>query len=373
MIMRSHYISDLNSLNDGDEVQIAGFVNEVRDLKNICFVVLRDSTGQVQITAKKANYTQEILDKLIVPKETVMSFKGKIAKGKGANVGIEIILVDAEILGKVYGKVPFDITDKEAIPDIDVRLDNRHIDLRRKEVQAIFKIRANIQRAFREYLSSEKFEELVPTLITGSITEGGTDVFEIKYFDKKAYLAQSPQLYKQMCIAGGFDKVFMQIPIFRAEPHSTTTHLNEVYQMDVEIAFCDDDLAMHFLENTLKHILNEVKNKCLNELELLNANVNVVDTIPKITYTEMIETLNKNGYNFTWGEDISREHEKKVCEIYKSEAVLIVKWPTKLRAFYSKPDIDNPEVCNAFDLLYRGTEICSGAQRIHDPKNWLHK
>lgn len=367
MIMRSHYISDLDSLNDGDEVQVAGFVNEVRDLKNICFIVLRDSTGQVQVTAKKANYTPELLEKLVVPKETVMSIKGKVAKGKGANAGIELVLTDFEILSKVYGKVPFDITDKEAIPEIDVRLDNRHIDLRRNEIQAIFKIRANVQRAFREYLSLQKFQEVVPTLISGSSTEGGTDVFEVKYFEKKAYLAQSPQLYKQMCIAGGFDRVFMQVPIFRAEPHATTTHLNEVYQMDVELAFSDDNLAMHYLEGTFKHILNEVKINCSSELEVLKTELTVPDKIPRVTYTEMIESLNKNGYNFTWGEDISREHEKKVCEIYNSEAVLITKWPTKLRAFYSKPDKDNPEICNAFDLLYRGMEICSGAQRIHDP------
>lgn len=368
MIMRSHYISDLDSLNEGDIVTIAGFVNEVRDLKNICFIVIRDATGMMQVTAKKSNYIEELLEKIIVPKETVMSVKGKIAKGKGANAGIEIILEDAEILSKVYGKVPFDITDLEAIPEIDVRLDNRHIDLRRKEIQAIFEVRANIQRAFREYLTSEKFKEVVPTSITGSITEGGTDVFEVKYFDKKAYLAQSPQLYKQMCIAGGFDRVFMQIPIFRAEPHATTTHLNEVYQMDVELAFSDDILAMDYLEKTFKFILSEIIKNNSKELELLKVELKIPEKIPRITYTEMIESLNKNGYSFNWGEDISREHEKKVCEIYESEAVLITKWPTELRAFYSKPDKDNPKVCNAFDLLYRGVEICSGAQRIHDPE-----
>jgi nondiscriminating aspartyl-tRNA synthetase len=371
MIMRSHYISDLDSLDDGEIVTIAGFVNEVRDLKNICFLVMRDSTGMVQVTAKKSNYDEKLLEKIIVPKETVMSVKGKIAKGKGANAGIEIILEDVEILSKVYGKVPFDITDLEAIPEIDVRLDNRHIDLRRKEIQAIFEVRANIQRAFRDYLTSEKFKEVVPTSITGSITEGGTDVFEVKYFDKKAYLAQSPQLYKQMCIAGGFDRVFMQIPIFRAEPHATTTHLNEVYQMDVELAFSDDNLAMDYLENTFKFILNHVVKNCSKELELLKVELKIPGEIPRITYTEMIDSLNKNGYSFNWGEDISREHEKKVCEIYGSEAVLITKWPTELRAFYSKPDKENPKVCNAFDLLYKGMEICSGAQRIHDPEELI--
>ncbi len=371
MIMRSHYISDLNSLNDGDIVTVAGFVNEVRDLKNICFIVLRDVTGLVQITAKKANYDEELLQKIIVPKETVMSVKGKVAKGKGANAGIEIILEDVEILSNVYGKVPFDITDLETIPEIDVRLDNRHIDLRRKEIQAIFKIRANVQRAFREYLRTQHFLETVPTSLSGSATEGGTDVFEVKYFEKKAYLAQSPQLYKQMCIAGGLDRVFMQIPIFRAEPHATTTHLNEVYQMDVELAFSDDNLAMDYLENTFKYILNDVIKNCSNELQTLNAELKTPDKIPRVTYTEMIESLNKNDYNLTWGEDISREHEKKVCEIYESEAVLITKWPTKLRAFYSKPDKDNPKICNAFDLLYKGMEISSGAQRIHDPEELI--
>lgn len=366
--MRTHYIKDLNSLNDGDEVIVAGFVNEIRDLKNICFIVLRDSTGLVQITAKKSNYTEEILEKVIVPKETVMSVKGKVAKGKGANVGIELILTDLEVLGKVYGKVPFDITDSEAIPEIDVRLDNRHIDLRRKEVQAIFKVRSCIQRAFRNYLNGEGFEEVVPTLLTGSVTEGGTDVFEVKYFDKKAYLAQSPQLYKQMCIAGGFDKVFMQVPIFRAEPHDTTTHLNEVYQMDVEIAFSDDELAMDYLEKTFIYILERVREECKEELELLQSVLTIPEKIIRITYTEMIEMLNKNGYKFMWGEDISREHEKKVCEMYKSDAVLITKWPTALRAFYSKPSKEEGKVCNAFDLIYRGVEICSGAQRIHNPE-----
>ncbi|MEM0438046.1 MAG: aspartate--tRNA(Asn) ligase [Candidatus Micrarchaeia archaeon] len=366
--MRTHYISDAVALPDGTEVTLAGWLHEVRDIRKICFSVLRDRSGKIQITAKAGTLPEDQMEILRSPKETVVSVTGKIAKGKGANAGVELYPTKVELLGKVYGKVPFDIADKEKLPDIDVRLDHRYVDLRREEVQAIFRIRATVQQAFREPLIQMGFDEIVPTAIVGAATEGGAELFPIVYFDKEAFLAQSPQLYKQLAVIGGMDRVFMQGPVFRAEPHSTTTHLNEVYQMDIEMGFANDDDVMDIEEHVLKHILRSVAGKRSAELKLLNASVTVPDKIPRFTYTELVDKLRARGENIEWGEDFTRAHEKMIGEIVGAEAYFITKWPTKIRAFYSMPSKDNPEVCNAFDLIYRGLEISSGAQRIHDPE-----
>ncbi|MGB9635343.1 MAG: aspartate--tRNA(Asn) ligase [Candidatus Micrarchaeia archaeon] len=365
--MRTHYISEAVKLDDA-EVAVAGWVHEVRALKNICFVVLRDKTGKLQITAKRGEVSDEVFNVLNQPKETVMSVRGRIVHGKGAKAGVELIPSSASVLGKVYCKVPFDITERDKIPDLDVRIDNRHVDLRREEVAAIFRVRATVQQAFREYLISQGFDEIVPPLIVAAATEGGANLFPVVYFEKEAFLAQSPQLYKQMAVVGGLDKVFMQVPVFRAEPHNTTTHLNEVYQMDVEIGFTDDNGAMDVLESTLKHILKRVDENRKRELELLNASVTVPDEIPRYTYSYLVDLLNKHDENIEWGNDFNRAHEKKIGELIGKEAYFITKWPTSVRAFYSMPSHDNVEVCNAFDLIYRGLEISSGAQRIHIPE-----
>ncbi|MCX8199927.1 MAG: aspartate--tRNA(Asn) ligase [Candidatus Micrarchaeota archaeon] len=365
--MRSHYVSDAARLSDGTEVTLGGWLHEVRDIKKIVFAVLRDRSGSIQITAKRGEVPDNVVDALIQPKETVVLVTGKVVHGKGAKAGVEIIPSRVEVVGKVYGKVPFDIADKDKIPELDVRLDNRHVDLRRPAVQAIFRVRATVQQAFREYLLSQGFDEIVPTSIVGAATEGGAELFPIVYFDREAFLAQSPQLYKQMAVIGGMDKVFMQCLVYRAEPHSTTTHLNEVYQMDIEMGFADDNTVMDVEEEVLKHILRSVLEKRKEELSLLGAGVSVPQKIPRFTYTQLVDKLRANGEKIEWGDDFSRAHEKMIGELVGSEAYFITKWPTRLRAFYSMPSKDNVEVCNAFDLIYRGLEISSGAQRIHDP------
>jgi len=365
--MRSHYISDAVKLEEGAEVTVAGWLHELRDIKKIVFAVLRDRSGMIQITAKRGAVPDEVVDSLINPKETVLQVSGRIAKGKGAKAGVELIPSSVAVLGKVYDKVPFDVADKEKIPELDVRLDNRHVDLRRPEIQAIFRVRGTVQQAFREYLLQEGFEEIVPTTIVSAATEGGAELFPIVYFDKEAFLAQSPQLYKQMAVIGGMDRVFMQSLVYRAEPHSTTTHLNEAYQMDIEMGFADDNDVMNIEEKVLIHILKSVAEKRSAELDLLHATVNVPQSIPRFTYSALVEKLQANGEKIEWGDDFNRAHEKLIGEIVGSEAYFITKWPTKLRAFYSMPSKENVEVCNAFDLIYRGLEISSGAQRIHDP------
>ena len=363
---RTHYVSDAKSCI-GKEVTVAGWAHEIRDIGKLKFVLLRDRTGIIQVLGKPGMVPDDVIAKMAVQKETVLSIRGTVKESKIAPGGIELVPSSIEILNHVEGKVPFDITEKVP-PEIDFRLDHRYVDLRRAEPSAIFKIKSEISFAFRDKLRSLGFMEINPTCIVGAATEGGTDVFKIQYFEKDAYLAQSPQLYKQMAVVGGLDRVFMTTPVFRAEKHNTTSHLNEVLQMDIEMGFADHEDAMSVLEQVSLNVLSHVKKTCPAELETLHAPITVPDEVPRYTYTELFDKLAANGFKIEWGDDFSREAEAELIKDLKHELFFIHKWPTKVRAFYSMPDSQNEEICNAFDLMYKGTEIASGAQRIHIPE-----
>lgn len=288
-------------------------------------------------------------------------------ESKIAPRGFEIIPSSFTILGEVHGIVPFEVTGK--VPaDLDVRLDKRYIDLRRLETSAIFKVRHHVQAGFREKLLELGFQEITPTCMVSVSTEGGTDLFPIVYFDKEAFLAQSPQLYKQIAVMGGIDKVFMTTPVFRAEKHNTQYHLNEVLQMDVEMGFATYDDALDALEKVSLNILQRVHDNCKEELELLNAPLAVPKSVPRVTYSQMVDKLNGRGEKMEWGVDFTKEQEKVMGDIVGAELFIISNWPTKVRAFYSMPDPDKPQECFAYDLMFRGLEIASGAQRIHEPE-----
>jgi aspartyl-tRNA synthetase len=199
-------------------------------------------------------------------------------------------------------------------------------------------------------------------------TEGGTELFPVEYFEKKAFLAQSPQLYKQLAVIGGMDKVFMVTPVFRAEKHNTTTHLNELISLDIEMGFADHNDAMDVLEDVVRNIISEVLKSCPEELKLLESDLHIPEKIKRHTYTEIVELLNRKGEKMAWGADFSKEQESKASGLLGEEIFFVTEWPTKSRAFYSMPNEQDPKICNAFDLMYGGLEIASGAQRIHIPK-----
>ena len=211
------------------------------------------------------------------------------------------------------------------------------------------------------------FQEIHPTHIVAAASEGGTEVFPVQYFEQQAFLAQSPQLYKQLAVVGGIDKVMITSPVWRAEKHHTTTHLNEVIQMDVEMGFADDADGMDTLSEVTLSILKRVA-ECKEELDLLKTEINVPTEIKRYTYTEIIDKMNSEGEKIEWGEDFSKEQEKKIYGFLEEELFIIHDWPTMSRAFYSMPREDNPKVCKAYDLLYKGLEISSGAQRTHTPE-----
>ncbi len=363
---RTHYISEAKKLI-GKQTKIAGWVHDFRDLGKMKFVLLRDRTGIVQVLLKKGLVSDELLASVSPNKEDVVCFEGECKTSKMAPDGVEFIPTSFEMLNKVDGKLPVDPTD--AVPsELDTRIDNRFIDLRRKKIAAIFQIKSIIANAFREKLLELGFIEIQPTCITGAATEGGTDVFPIQYFENKAYLVQSPQLYKQLAVIGGQDRVFMTVPVFRAEKHNTTSHLNEITQMDIEMGFADHVDAMHALEAVFVHILSKVKEQGASELKTLGVDITVPTVIPMHKYEDLVKKLNNAGFTMNIGEDFTKEAEKKLEELLGEEIYFVYDWPTKVRAFYSMPKQENAEFCNAFDLIYKGLEISSGAQRIHKPE-----
>jgi len=362
---RTHYIAEAKK-NPNEKIGIAGWVHDVRDLGKLKFVIVRDRTGLLQVTMKKGIVPDDVLAAATLNKEDVVSFEGVLKENKIAPDGMELIPERFELLNKVERKLPIDPTG--VIPsELDTRIDFRYLDLRKKDTAAVFKVKSLVANAFREKLLELGFLEIHPSAITGAATEGGADVFPIQYFENRAYLVQSPQLYKQLAVIGGFDRVFMTVPVFRAEKHNTTTHLNEIVQMDIEMGFADHLDAMDVLEKVTLHILTKVEKEMGHELEALSPDIDVPEKVPRHTYTELVELLNKNNYKMEWGEDFSKEAEKKLYEILSEELYFIYDWPTAIRAFYSMPDEKDKKICHAFDLIYRGLEISSGAKRIHLP------
>jgi len=363
---RTHYIADAKA-TPGSRVRIAGWVHDFRDLGKLKFALVRDRTGILQVTMKKGVVSEEILSAVTLNKEDVVSFEGTLKENKIAPDGVEMVPDKFELLNRVERKLPVDPTG--VVPsEIDTRIDYRYLDLRKKDVSAIFRAKSMAANAFREKLAGMGFIEIHPSAITGAATEGGADVFPIQYFENRAYLVQSPQLYKQLAVIGGFDRVFMTVPVFRAEKHNTTTHLNEIVQMDIEMGFADHNDAMDVLEQVTLHVLSRVKEGMGKEIEELSPDFDVPDKVPRYSYTELVEKLNKeSNVKMKWGDDFTKEAEKKLYELLDDELYFIYDWPTEIRAFYSMPDAKNPKICHAFDLVYRGLEISSGAKRIHLP------
>ena len=204
-----------------------------------------------------------------------------------------------------------------------------------------------------------------PALVEAA-TEGGADLFQVEYFEKKAFLAQSPQLYKQLAVVGGMDRVFMVVPVFRAEKHNTVFHLNEITQMDAELGFADHNDAMRLLKKAVKNIINDVSRKNGEDLKRLNVTLSK-PVVKEITYKKAVSLLNSNGQKMEFGEDFNREQEDMLCKLL-GDLVLVKEYPRSVRAFYSMPNDKDKRVCNSFDLLFKGLEVSSGAQRIHIPE-----
>ncbi len=344
------------------EVEVAGWVHNTRGLGKIKFLLLRDISGMVQITAVRDKVEKEIfkiMDK--ISRESVVYVKGFVKDSKQAPGGKEIIPEKIVVLNNAED-LPIDVSDfsKTELPK---RLDYRFLDLHRTRIQAIFKIQSEISNSFREFFYNKDFIEVQLPSVISSSSEGGTDLFPVNYFEKKAYLAQSPQLYKQM-LACSIEKVFTITPVWRAEKHNTVRHLNESRQMDIEMAFSRQKEVMKELEDVVKYIVKNILDKCKNELSLLGVKLK----IPKVKYLSYDETVKL--LKIKYGEDLSPENEKKLDKLFPDSIVFVYSWPAEIKPFYIMPEGENEKskLSEGFDAIYKGLEISSGGQRIHLPE-----
>jgi len=347
-------------------MQINGFAEEIRNLGGIIFIKVHTTSGDIQVTLPKKKVSKEIFDLADkITRQSALSVTGEIKKNKEAPGGKEIIPKKIDVLNFAETPLPLEPSEKTHA-ELETRLDWRFLDFRDEKNIAIFKIQNEILRSFREFLIKEDFLEIQPPCLIASASEGGADLFKIPYFEKEAYLAQSPQLYKQMC-AISFEKVFTIVPVWRAEKFNKPTHLNEIRQMDIEMAFVkSEEDAMKVLEEVFVYILKSVQKNCKDQLKALNRQLKIPKLpLKRITYTQAVESLKKSGEKMEWGNDFSKLQEEKLSKIF-GDAFFVKEWPCKIKAFYTMP-YEEKKICRAFDLVYDGLEIASGTQRIHIP------
>ena len=369
--MKRTYIKDIAS-KVSKEVLLQGWVQTIRDQGGIKFTVLRDITGIAQLVVSKS--ALEAFNSVAgLTLESVIEITGIVKEEKQAPSGIEVSVNEIKILSKAYPELPIPVVEKSTgETDQAKRLDWRWIDLRKPENSLIFKVWTTMEQAFREYCVSNGYIEIHSPKTVVTSTESGSELFEIKYFDKKAYLAQSPQLYKQMGMAAGFEKVFEVGPVFRANPSFTSRHDTEFTMYDVEISFVKSHLElMEEEEKMLVAVFSAIKEKYGSEIEkTFDQEIVVPKTpFPKLTLREAKSILKDLGVPNERGEDMSPEEERAIAEYIEKkeghEFVFIHEWPASVRAFYSMHDESDPTITKSFDLLYKGLEITSGAQREH--------
>lgn len=362
---RTHFSDEIKAEMDGKEIIVTGWVNSIRKLGKLVFVILRDREGMIQIVIPKQKVSEEVFDiGKSLGREDVIGVKGKVVANEKAPAGYEIIPTEIRVLNRAESPLPLDPSEK--VPaDIDTRLDNRFLDLRRPKIQALFKLRSEMLRSVRNTLYDEGFIEVNTPKLVASATEGGTELFPISYFEREAFLGQSPQLYKQMLMAAGLDRVFEIGPIFRAEEHNTRRHLNEAISIDCEMSFSDDGDAIATLESVVHNTLLHLNEHCKKELDVIGVDLNIQEIpFPRLEYDEVVDIVNSKGVEMEWGEDLSRAAEKALGE-YMDGFYFITHWPIEIRPFYTLPNEEDPRLCKAFDLMYNDLEISSGAQRNH--------
>ena len=362
LVKKREYVKEvLEKKKEGDKVELVGWVHNSRDLSKIKFILLRDISGVIQVTGVNGKTPKDVFSQIGgFSRESVIYVKGSVKNSKQAPGGKEIF--PEKIIEIAHAEdLLIDVTDYSKT-ELSKRLDYRFLDFHRKRVQAIFKIQSEIARSFREHFYKKDFIEMQSPGIISASSEGGTELFPVKYFEKNAYLAQSPQLYKQM-VACSMEKTVMITPVWRAEKHNTTRHINEVRQMDIEMAFTGQKEIMKQLEEAVKEIVSDVLKNCEKELELLEVKLKV----PKSKYLSYDEAVKL--VKIKYGEDLTPEAERKLDELFPDTIVFVHTWPVELKSFYIMPQGEDPKakLSEGFDAIYKGIEISSGGQRIHLP------
>ncbi len=389
---RSHTIGQVVSNGEelvGSEVTVAGYAETVRGRGAICFLMLRDGTGHIQAFLKKDNMEDTLFDSIqSATRESAIQVTGKVAMKRPPKVAdgepaptpeFEVNVETGAILANADAPLPVGVTDEVNV-GLDVRLDNRHLDVRRAHVNAMFQLRSKVLQYGREHLISEGFQEINSPKIIAAAAEGGTNLFPMKYFDTDAYLSQSPQLYKQLAVLGGLERVFEIGPAFRAEKHDTYRHLNEFVSFDIEGAWMDDEDVMGVQERMIHYIWGSVAENDQELIDVVNeyrssqgSDPVTVETpeipFPRIPYCDAIDIVKEGGGEIEWGDDIESHH----CDIIAAKHPgfhFIPRWPMSMKPFYihhkeEEKGSSGSQLSRGFDLNYGRDEMTSGGAREH--------
>jgi nondiscriminating aspartyl-tRNA synthetase len=361
------YIHDLQS-HVGEEVTVAGWMHRFRNLGKVAFVLLRDRSGKVQCVLDK-----ELIDVVKdLQVESVIKVTGTVVETPKKDA-VEIQVKSVEVLSPVHDMIPVEINKDDIDAHIDTIIDHRPVTLRHEKQQAIFKIQAEVVAAYREYMKGFGFTEIFFPILTGASSEGGSEFFEVNYYDRKAALSQSAQLYKQITM-GVFEGVYGLSYSFRAEKYGTTRHLTEFNQFEFEMGFIDSmSDVMDHCEGAVRFMVNAVNEKCTKELATLKATLPQIGTaFPRITLKEALEIYkNEAGIDETQEPDLSPAAEKWLSTVWAPKAhgtnfVFVTHYPESKRPFYTMVSKDDSTLTESFDLIGNGSEITTGGQRINE-------
>ena len=359
----------------GSKVQLHGMVYKIRKMSDFAFVLIRTKQAVVQCvySSEFSEFPLELLQE-----ESAVRITANVVAEERSKVGYELQLLAVEVLSRPEELSPIVINNKRVDTSLENLLNYRPITLRNEKERAIFKIQEGICRAIREFMHRERFTEIHSPKIVSEGAEGGANIFKLDYFGKQAYLAQSPQFYKQMMV-GVFERVFEIAPVFRAEKHDTTRHLNEYTGVDFEMGFIESFEEIMQMETAmLKYIMVFLQEQYGQELSLLKVQLPEIKEIPAIKFSEAKEMVAKAYHReFKESHDFEPEEEKLLCELIKkqtgSEFVFVTHYPSAKRPFYAMDSKENPEETLSFDLLFRGLEITTGGQRIHNYREQVAK
>ncbi len=360
---RTHNIEDLNSGMVGQKVIFGGWIEDLRKLGKMTFLTVRDVTGLTQVIVKDDDVSKEVEG---ITRQSVIRVEGNVQETKARDFECEVKAEKIDVLANAVHPLPIDPIGRLE-SNIDNRLNARALDMRNQKTASIFKIRHHVLVSLRKTLAEKKFIEITTPKLIGSASEGGANLFSLSYFDKQAYLAQSPQLYKeQMTI--GLERVYEIASFYRAEKSHTGRHLSEFTSIDIEAAFMDYTDVMDVLESLVVDVYKYTVEKCKKEQDTLGIEIKV-PSVPfeRITYSQVLEELKAEGEDLKFGDDLLDSHLRIVGKKHPG-FFFLTDWPMKLKPFYIREKDDDPNISRSFDLQYGFLELSSGGTRLHDPK-----
>ena len=359
---RTHNIEDFNSGMIGQKVIFGGWVEDLRKLGKMTFLTVRDVTGLAQVIVKE-DTSKEIEG---ITRQSVIRVEGTIQETRARDFECEIKAEKIDVLANAVYPLPIDPIGRLE-SNIDNRLNARALDMRNQKTASIFKLRHHVLASIRKTLSEKKFIEINTPKLIGSASEGGANLFSLEYFGKQAYLAQSPQLYKeQMTI--GLERVYEIASFYRAEKSHTGRHLSEFTSVDIEAAFMDYTDVMEVLESLIVEVYKDVAEKCKKEQRAIGIEIKVPSSpFERITYSQVLKELKNAGEDLKFGDDLLDSHLRIIGKNHPG-FFFLTEWPMKLKPFYIREKDDDPKISRSFDLQFGYLELSSGGTRLHDPK-----